>query len=165
MPAAVYINGEYAGFYWVKEPFSAGQMEELQGAAEGSFERVTLQEFYKTAGEEGEEKNRSIEDYQEIYDTYAEADLTDDTVFAELCSRIDLENYLAYYALEIYIANKDWPYNNVRAYRYSLRTEPTPKTRFSTADTAICSMIRITVSGSRTMSPAMHAKKIILPYC
>lgn len=118
VPAAVYINGEYAGFYWVKEPFSAGQMEELQGAAEGSFERVTLQEFYKTAGEEGEEKNRSIEDYQDIYDTYAEADLTDDTVFAELCSRIDLENYLAYYALEIYIANKDWPYNNVRAYRY-----------------------------------------------
>ena len=118
VPAAVYINGEYAGFYWVKEPFSAGQMEELYGAADGYFERVTLQEFYKTAGEGDNEKSPAIEDYQSIYDAYAQADLTDNEIFQELCERIDLENYLAYYALEIYIANKDWPYNNVRAYRY-----------------------------------------------
>lgn len=118
VPAAVYINGEYTGFYWVKEPFSAGQMEELYGTADGYFERVTLQEFYREAGEEGEEESPAIEDYQSVYDTYAQADLTDDDIFQELCGRIDLENYLAYYALEIYIANKDWPYNNVRAYRY-----------------------------------------------
>ena len=118
VPAAVYINGEYTGFYWIKEPFSDGQMEELYGTDHGRFEWVTLQEFYKTAGEEGEMPSQIMEDYQTIYDLYAEADLTDDTVYQALCERIDLENYLSYYALEIYIANKDWPYNNVRAYRY-----------------------------------------------
>lgn len=118
VPATVYINGEYAGFYWIKEPFSGGQMEELYGTADGHFERVTLQEFYATAGEDGEEKSPVTEDYQSLYDTYAEADLTDEAVYRELCSRIDLDNYLSYYAMEIYIGNKDWPYNNVRAWRY-----------------------------------------------
>lgn len=118
VPAAVYINGEYAGFYWIKEPFSAGQMEELYGSANGHFDRVTLWEFYKTAGEEGEEMSPIMEEYQDIYDTYAEADLTDDTLYQALREKIDVENYLSYYAMEIYIANKDWPYNNVRAYRY-----------------------------------------------
>lgn len=177
VPAAVYINGEYVGFYWIKEPFSDGQMEELYGSANGYFERITLQEFYQTAGEAGQEieekeiENEEIEveeikaekieveginaeetedeeikdektedeeikdketedgeieveetnvikDYQSIYDTYAEADLTDEKIFQKLCSRIDLDNYLAYYAMEVYIANKDWPYNNVRAFRY-----------------------------------------------
>ncbi len=125
IPAAVYINGDYFGFYWVKEPFSDGQMEELYGPYTGCFKRLTLQEFDAKAGEKEADEQKPddveeilLEDYQDIYDSYAEADLTDEETYEELCKRIDMENYLSYYALQIYIGNKDWPYNNVRAYRY-----------------------------------------------
>ncbi|NLL76793.1 MAG: hypothetical protein GX235_06050, partial [Clostridiales bacterium] len=53
-----------------------------------------------------------------IYNKYSAADLTDDTVFEELKQYIDTENYLQYYAIEVYLANRDWPYNNLKAYRY-----------------------------------------------
>lgn len=115
VPAAVYINGEYYGFYWVKEPFNNGQMEELYGNYNGTFERVSINEFYKTAEDSTEPL---AAEYQEIYDTYAEADLTDEQTYSQLCEKIDISNYLQYYAMELFIANKDWPYNNVRAYRY-----------------------------------------------
>ena len=115
VPAAVYINGEYYGFYWVKEPFNNGQMEELYGNYNGTFERVSINEFYKIA----EDPTEALAgEYQQIYDTYAEADLTDNSVYESLCQKIDINNYLQYYAIELFIANKDWPYNNVRAYRY-----------------------------------------------
>ena len=118
LPSAVYINGEYFGFYWIKVPFSSGQMDEFYGATDGHFERVTIQEFYKKAGEDEEAANWIIDDYQTVYDAYVDAELSDDTVYRRLCRQIDVENYLSYYALEIYIGNKDWPYNNVRAWRY-----------------------------------------------
>lgn len=118
LPSAVYINGEYAGFYWIKVPFSSGQMDEFYNVTDGHFERVTIQEFYKKAGEDDEEANWIINDYQTVYDAYVDAELSDDTVYRQLCAQIDVENYLAYYALEIYVGNKDWPYNNVRAWRY-----------------------------------------------
>lgn len=115
VPAAVYINGEYYGFYWVKEPFNNGQMEELCGDYNGTFERVSINEFYKKAEDPTEPL---ASEYQQLYDTYAEADLTDNSIYQSLCQKIDINNYLQYYALELFIANKDWPYNNVRAYRY-----------------------------------------------
>jgi hypothetical protein len=31
---------------------------------------------------------------------------------------MDVENYLEYFAMNIYIGNEDWPHNNYRLYRY-----------------------------------------------
>ena len=128
VPASVYINGDYQGFYWIKEPFNNGQMEELYGDYNGTFERISINEFYKTAEDSTEPL---AEEYQEFYNRFAEADFTDDVVFEELQQYLDLDNYLTYYAMELYIANKDWPYNNVRAYRYVAADDVyTPNTVF-----------------------------------
>ena len=45
-------------------------------------------------------------------------DLTNDVIYEKLCELIDVENYLEYYALQIYILNEDWPHNNYKVYRY-----------------------------------------------
>lgn len=50
--------------------------------------------------------------------TYASEDLTDDTVFEEFSSMVDVDNLLQYFAIETYIANWDWPQNNIKMYRY-----------------------------------------------
>jgi len=115
IPVTVYINNEYCGFYWMKEPFTNGQMEELCGPYNGVFDSVSINETFKMAFDTTEALSS---DYQKIYDTFANADLTEDTTFEALCEKIDVDNYLLYYAIQLFIGNKDWPFNNVRAYRY-----------------------------------------------
>jgi len=44
--------------------------------------------------------------------------LTDESNYAELCAFIDVENYLEYYAYNIYINSWDWPHNNNKCYRF-----------------------------------------------
>ena len=51
--------------------------------------------------------------------TYASEDLTDDTVFEEFSSMVDVDNLLQYFAIETYIANWDWPQNNIKMYTLS----------------------------------------------
>jgi hypothetical protein len=44
--------------------------------------------------------------------------LTDDASFAEFCSKVDIDNLIHYYALGMYIANVDWPANNIEMWKY-----------------------------------------------
>lgn len=127
-PAAVYINGQYQGFYWMREPFQNGYLENMYGYTEGEFITLDLNEYITSVVEDAvAEKQEYLQDYTEeyqtIYDTYCEAELSDDAVYEKLAERIDVENYLQYYALQLYVGNKDWPYNNVRAYRYVSDTD------------------------------------------
>lgn len=49
---------------------------------------------------------------------YYDRDLTDDKTFAEFCELVDIDNLMQYYCMEVFIANKDWPGNNYKAFRY-----------------------------------------------
>ncbi len=40
-------------------------------------------------------------------------------IYAELEEQVDLRNVLEYLAVSCYLCNKDWPYNNVRLWRYT----------------------------------------------
>ncbi len=60
---------------------------------------------------------QAAKDYQTVAE-YAEMDLTDDAAFAELEQLVDIDNMIQYFAIETYIANWDWPLNNIKLYRY-----------------------------------------------
>lgn len=115
-PAALFINGEYRGHFWIHEVYSDEYFEQHYGEHIGSFEILEGGETFKKADED--EANRyAISDYEEAY-SYSYMDLTDDAIYKQLKEVIDVENYLAYYALQIYIGNEDWPHNNYKIYRY-----------------------------------------------
>ena len=63
------------------------------------------------------EEEQASRDYHKMAD-YAEKDLTDDETFAELEQLVDIDNMIQYFAIETYIANWDWPLNNIKLYRY-----------------------------------------------
>lgn len=122
-PACVFLNGQYQGFYWIREPYQNGYMENMYGSTDGEFVTIALNEYEMSPVEDADETKRETlkeytEEYQDIYDTYSFADFNDDAVFSDFCKLVDVENYLQYYAIELYIGNKDWPYNNVKAYKY-----------------------------------------------
>ena len=123
IPVAVYLNDEYYGFLWMREPFHDGAMRNQYGDYNGEFIVLDLNENARIVVEQvEEEKQRELQpyanEYEEIYDRFATADLNDEELYQDLCNRIDIDNYLRYYAIQLYVGNSDWPTNNVKAYRY-----------------------------------------------
>lgn len=118
-PAAVYLNGEYYNFEWIQEVYDDRYMEENYGVlGSGYYEIVTAGGGGEESPEElTREEQKAEEDYRILRD-YGKKDLLDDRVFGELCNLVDMESLLQYFAIETYIANWDWPQNNVKLYRY-----------------------------------------------
>lgn len=84
-----------------------------------SLDRGSLDADLQEASGNGasQEDIQAAKDYGKLAE-YAEKDLTDDSVYAEFCELVDIENMLQYFAVETYIGNWDWPLNNVKLYRY-----------------------------------------------
>lgn len=110
-PAAVFLNGEYYGFSWVHENYNEDYLATYFGGDKENYEIVSNTE----SPEEGSE--RALADYAKVVEYY-DKDLTDDKTFAEFCELVDIDNFMQYYAMEVFIANKDWPGNNYKAFRY-----------------------------------------------
>ncbi len=115
-PVSVYINGVYQGLYWMHSAYDEEYFEEKYGKYDGEMVVIGSSEMNMSGSNEME--NLYAGEYNEIYAKYSALDLTEDAVCRELNEAIDIENYLQYYALEIYMANQDWPFNNIQAYRY-----------------------------------------------
>jgi hypothetical protein len=60
---------------------------------------------------------KAHEDWHYVY-RLAENGLTDDAAFDEFCALVDIDNLMLYYAIQIYIDNRDWPGNNIRMWKY-----------------------------------------------
>ncbi|MDR0272804.1 MAG: CotH kinase family protein, partial [Clostridiales bacterium] len=111
--AALFINGEYKGYVWLQTRFDEHYLQELFNTPTREFDVV----------ERGEWWFRNATEEQELALTYkneyAFLDLTDDAIFAELESIVDIDNLLFYYAFQIWLGNGDWPHNNLRRWRYT----------------------------------------------
>ncbi|MCL2603862.1 MAG: CotH kinase family protein [Defluviitaleaceae bacterium] len=127
-PAAVFLNGEYYGAAWLKSPRTANHLARLYGndetrsasglAESERFEVITGGDRRNDAWWSGED--HAVRDFQEIH-RMAMAGFTGATgeaQFHDFIRRIDLEEWIRYYAMQIYINNLDWPNHNMELWRY-----------------------------------------------
>lgn len=121
VPAVCYLNGEYYGLFWLHETYCDDYFKEKypNEAALGKFIVAEGTDTEKDVAEDDEEEALHAEEFNAMYEKYSAADLKDEAVYSELCSLMDVEDYLDYFAFNIYINNRDWPQNNFRCYRYS----------------------------------------------
>ncbi len=119
-PVSVYVNAEYYGFMWIMDSYSDEYFKDHFGEFPGRFEVVSGPENKKPDAryESDTLPQYAYDDYNNMYQRYYRADLTDDETYAALCRELDVENYLFYYAVNCAINNNDWPYNNHKAFRY-----------------------------------------------
>ncbi len=119
-PAIYYLNGEYRGFYWLHESYCDSYFKNKYGdeGKNGEFAIVEGNEIYKKLDDDDEATVKAAEEYNKAYIGLINMDLTDDSNFKKLGEFMDVENYLMYYAYNIYICNHDWPNNNYKCYRY-----------------------------------------------
>ena len=108
-PSVMFINGEYWGIYYVKEKPDEHYVEDHYGIESDS---VTLQ-----WGWWGGVENGDPEYFKALQQWFGKADLSNPTQYAYAASCVDIDNFIDYYLLEMFVANFDWPANNVRFWR------------------------------------------------
>ena len=120
--ASVWINGEYYGFEWLEDYIDNVYLKHLHQAEEKDGYFGLAEPYRESAGEQTEREKEIQAELQEVMD-YGERDLTDDAVYQELAASLDVENFLQYCAIELCVANADWPANNCKAYRWYSDTD------------------------------------------
>lgn len=110
--AAVFLNSEYYGFSWLHEAYCNDYLAATYGGEKDNFRIVGSKEKEVEGDDE-----QSVSDWNNLLEL-ARGGLTDDNSFNQFCELVDLDNLMLYYAIQIYIDNKDWPGNNFKAWRY-----------------------------------------------
>lgn len=119
-PASVWLNGSYYNFQWMQEVYDERYMDENYGRKQlyDQYIKVTLRSNKPRLDDDADDDDlEAAEEFEKVL-AYADLDMTDDGIFADFCELVDVENMMQYFAIETYIANSDWPLNNVRLYRY-----------------------------------------------
>lgn len=119
--AVIFIDGEYWGFYWITEKPDAAWFEHYYGVNRNNIEAVKFkQEGHMlvaiTSTVEG--SGKAADDlYKQMEQFVTTHDMSDDDNYKTACDYIDIDNYIDYFAVEIYIANIDWPHRNKELWR------------------------------------------------
>ncbi len=119
VPVTVFLNGSYYGLMWLHESYCDDYFQNKYGEGKGEFIIVEGPEISKPTNlADNDIEKAAFTEYNTMYKKYAYADLTKDSTYKELCSLVDVENYLRYYAFQLYCGNFDWPNRNYKCYRY-----------------------------------------------
>lgn len=118
VPAVVYLNGKYYGLFYLHESYCDDFFKDKYGGVSGHYEVIEGNEQYKNEDDDDEENVKAAKEFNFMYNYLAYSDLREERYYEELRAFMDVENYLQYYAYNIYINNNDWPQNNYKCYRY-----------------------------------------------
>ncbi|MDR1868534.1 MAG: CotH kinase family protein [Treponema sp.] len=109
VPCVVYLNGEYWGPYNMQERYSDNHTEYKYGVKK---ENVISYDNYEL--DDGTAADESL--YWQMMNM-GNSDMSNSTNYNAFCALFDIDNFIDYWAAEIYIYNEDWPHNNFRLWR------------------------------------------------
>lgn len=114
---AVFINGEYWGHYGGREVTNEYYVRDNHGANEAEVDQILTSYF---EDEDYLVDEGSGDDFFDMSDFIIQNDMSDPDLYAQALKRIDWENWVDYFAAEMYLANGDWfsstYFNNTRMY-------------------------------------------------
>ncbi len=110
-PVLLFINGEAMGIYYLRERIDAAYLRAEYAVSDAEL----FSDPQNPTKREVEEGDLAAWDALTAY--VASADLTDPDAYAYVAERVDLENLMDYYILQIYASDNDWPHQNVTIFR------------------------------------------------
>ena len=110
VPCAVFLEGEYWGVYWLTPRYEAEFFQSRHGIYGQDVIEVKVNRI-EIGNEEDEEYKNAL------FECIAGGDMSLPEDYGRACEMIDIQSFLDYYAMELYIANVDWPANNVAYWR------------------------------------------------
>lgn len=106
-PSILFINGEYWGIHNIRERQDKHYLESIHGIDGDSVDII--------------EGNMSVEgnayDFIELINFVELNDLSNPLNYEFVKNKIDIDNYIDYFIVEMYFNNQDWPANNVKIWR------------------------------------------------
>ncbi|MCB0761829.1 MAG: CotH kinase family protein [Flavobacteriales bacterium] len=113
-PTVVFINGEYWGIMSLREKVS-----EYYAAANGNAHADSV-----IIGEINNEKPfvGDTVHYAMLTQFMLNQDLSDQLNYQYVADQLDINNFIDYYALEIFAGNPDWPANNIKFWKPSVNS-------------------------------------------
>ncbi len=109
VPCIVYINGEYWGPYNIQERYSDNHTEYKYGVKKENVISYDNGEL-----DDGTKADEAL--FWQMMNM-KDNNMADPAKYNAFCDVFDIENFIDYWASEIYIYNEDWPHNNYRMWR------------------------------------------------
>lgn len=110
-PYAMFLDGEYWGIYWLTEKYDSAFL-----GYSYQVEKDDVVMIKNGQVEEGTEEDLAL--YTDMRDFIAGTDFSVPGNFEEACDVIDMQSFIDYFAVEIYIARAgDWPTGNFALWR------------------------------------------------
>lgn len=109
-PSVLFINGEYWGIYSLCEKPDAHYLQDHFWYDNEEYN--VIGDWY------GENENGSNANFLQLMQWLEDVDLSDDESYQLISSWVDIDCFIDYYCFELFIANNDWPGNNMRCYQH-----------------------------------------------
>ncbi len=107
-PVASYLNGAYWGIYNLREKINEHYLASLHGHAPTD---INLLEF------NGDVIHGSNEDYLAMISFVNTNSLSSEANYRRVADQLDVDNFVQYFAAQIYFDNRDWPGNNIKYWK------------------------------------------------
>lgn len=121
-PYVLFLNGEYWGFYYLTEKYDVQYIEEYYGVDRGTVIHDIIM-MKNGVVETGVEADYYVS-YSEMREFITTHDMSIDENYYKACEIIDMQSFIDYYAVEVYIARDgDWPKSNVALWRSRYTSE------------------------------------------
>lgn len=108
-PAIVYINGDYWGIHNIREKVN----EEFLASNNPGVDPDELDEL-ELSGNIIEGDNQ---DYLAMINFIENNNLSETENYIQVADQMDIENFIDYFIIQIYLGNTDWPGNNIKYWR------------------------------------------------
>jgi hypothetical protein len=110
-PVIVFINGEYWGIQHLRERQDKYYLASHYGISPDAVDVLGYD-----AGDE-EVIEGDSQGYQDLLRYLRENDVAQSQHYAYVRTQVDIDNFIEYQIAHLYLANFDWPFNNVRYWR------------------------------------------------
>jgi len=110
LPCIVYLNGEYWGPYNFQERYSDNHTGYKYGV-----ENENVISYDNGEMDDGTEADKVS--YYDPMIAMKSSDMSNQANYDAFCAVFDIQNFIDYWAAQIYIHNQDWPQNNYRLWR------------------------------------------------
>jgi len=111
LPSIVFINREYWGIHNVRERANSHYSKSNYGIEEDDVDILGVK-YWNFYGIEGD-----MDEYNQLINFIESNDISDPTVYNYIKTKVDIDELLNYVILQMYIANFDWPQNNIKLWK------------------------------------------------
>ena len=108
-PCTVYINGEYWGIYYLEEKPDERYLENHFSSDAENYNIMGNWVNLIVSG--------SSDNFIQMMTWLNNSDISVQENYYQLCEKIDIECFIDYFILEIFLSNYDWPTNNMRCWQ------------------------------------------------